>query len=183
MKRLMMVLASSVCMVASAEMPMPISQWSFEDETNLGIDSKGSNNLTAKQPETTYGTPKIYASGHLGNAVDFRRSSNVGDAFLGVANGLPKGTTPFSLSLWIKPCGNTSTTGYIIADLGITNGVPFAWTDNGHRWGGWYLRFGGDGKLVWSFDGWRSPPALSDSTDVVGAIPSGPTRTANGIRS
>ena len=174
MKRLMMVLARSVCMVASAEMPTPISQWSFEDETNLGIDSKGSNDLTAKlAASTSYDTPKINASGHLGNAVDFRRSSTpVGNAYLGAADGLPKGTTPFSLSLWIKPCANTSATGYIIADLGITGGVPGGWTIN-NTWNGWYLRFSNNGKLAWCFNGWRNPPSASGSTDVVGAIPSG----------
>ena len=153
---------------------MPISQWSFEDETNLGIDSKGSNNLTAKLVEsTTYDTPKIYADGHLGNAVDFRRSSSpVGNAYLGVADGLPKGTTPFSLSLWIKPCANTSWTGYIIAYLGITGGVPGGWTVN-NTWNGWWLRFAKDGKLAWCFNGWHSEPSASSYRDVVGAIPSG----------
>ena len=171
-KLLLVTLTMGFAAGVQAEMPLPISQWSFEDETNLGADSKGSNNLTAKQPETTYGTPKIYASGHVGNAVDFRRSSKVGDAYLGVADGLPAARTPFSLCLWIKPCGNTSSTGYIIADLGITGGVPGGW-DTYNTWQGWYLRFSGDGKLAWCFQDWHPQPSASTDKDVVGAIPSG----------
>ena len=74
MKRLLMVLASCGSAVALAEMPMPTSQWSFEDETNLGIDSKGPNNLTAKfAASTTYDTPKINTSGYLHESVKRNR--------------------------------------------------------------------------------------------------------------
>ena len=156
-----------------AELPTPIAHWTFDDSENLGADAQNAHPLTALIASSSYATPAGIADGHLNGAVNLRRSSSpVGNAFWTEPAALPTGKNPFTVSAWIRPNGATSNNGYILCHLALESGVPNGFIA-ANRWTGWYLRFGGDGKLALCFGGWRNPPAASDDKAVVGAIPSG----------
>lgn len=149
----------------------PVARWSFEDADNIGKDSVGSADLLPRIASTTYATPARTEGIYGGHGVNLRRNSSpVGNALMPDAqHGLPTGNSPFTFSGWIKSCGSHSQA-YIACYLYLTGGAPKNWETPGSRWSGWYLRFNGQNLLL-CFGGWRSPPASSDSTDIVAALP------------
>ena len=142
----------------------PIAQWSFEDAADLGADSIGTYPMSAVAGDSGSTAPSQVTDGHSGNAVRITRTGSVvGYAMLGTDQSiLPSGTSPFTVSVWIRPSSNSSKTAYIINRMQLVSGKPNAWTAP-NRWSGWLFRFVGDGdRLLVHFNGWSGTPEDSN---------------------
>lgn len=150
----------------------PIAQWSFEDAEDLGADSVGSYPFSAVAGADGSTAPSQVADGHSGNAVNISRTASViGYTMLSTSESyLPSGTSPFTVSLWIRPDSASSWSAYIINRMAITGGKAGSWTDSGSRWSGWLFRFVGGNWLLVYFNGW-SGTADNSANGAVGAIP------------
>ncbi len=152
----------------------PIAQWSFEDAENLGADSIGNYPFSPVAGDAGSTAPSQVADGHAGNALRMTRTGSVtGYAMLGPTDHiLPSGSSPFTVSVWIRPNSSSTKTAYIINRMQLVSGQPNAWTAP-NRWTGWLFRFVGDGdRLLVYFNGW-SGTAEDSRNGALAWIPAG----------
>ena len=146
----------------------PIAQWSFEDASDLGADSIGSYPFSPVAGDDGSTAPSQVADGHVGNALRITRTGSVtGYAMLTPSdNILPSGTSPFTVSVWIRPNSSSTKSAYIINRMQLVSGKPNGWTAP-NRWTGWLFRFVGNGdKLLVHFNGWSG----TDEDSAKGAL-------------
>ena len=119
----------------------PIAQWSFEDAENLGADSVGNYPFSSVAGDAGSTAPSQVADGHAGNALCITRTGSVtGYAMLGPTDHiLPSGSSPFTVSVWIRPNSSCAKSAYIINRMQLVSGQPNAWTAP-NRWTGWLFR-------------------------------------------
>lgn len=142
--------------------------WNFDDADNLVRDTTPGH----KTPliVDAYGNPPVetVADGVRGSAVHIvAPNSSTADCFLlrtGNAAALPSGTSPFTVSFWIRPRGNYGANSYILrySDNLTGNATNFSYTG----WNkGWMIATCKSGnRLIFSYlNGWREP---SNATDV-----------------
>ena len=152
----------------------PIAQWSFEDAENLGADSIGNYPFSPVAGDAGSTAPSQVADGHAGNALRMTRTGSVtGYAMLGPTDHiLPSGSSPFTVSVWIRPNSSSTKTAYIINRMQLVSGQPNAWTAP-NRWTGWLFRFVGEGdRLLVYFNGW-SGTAEDSRNGALAWIPAG----------
>ena len=150
--------AMALVLTAHGDGTGPIAQWSFEDASDLGADSIGSYPFSPVAGDDGSTAPSQVADGHVGNALRITRTSSVtGYAMLGPTDHiLPSGTSPFTVSVWIRPDSSSNKSAYIINRMQLVSGKPNGWTAP-NRWTGWLFRFVGNGdKLLVHFNGWSS---------------------------
>ena len=150
----------------------PIAQWSFEDASDLGADSVGSQTMSPAAGASGSTAPSQVTDGHSGNAVRIKRtSSTVGYAMLTPnSNYLPSGTGPLTVSLWIRPDSASHQNAYFINRMRLA-GTPAGWTSN-NRWKGWLFRFVGGDRLLVYFNNW-SGTAEDSNNGALAWIPAG----------
>ena len=152
----------------------PIAQWSFEDAENLGADSVGNYPFSSVAGDAGSTAPSQVADGHAGNALCITRTGSVtGYAMLGPTDHiLPSGSSPFTVSVWIRPNSSCAKSAYIINRMQLVSGQPNAWTAP-NRWTGWLFRFVGEGdRLLVYFNGW-SGTAEDSRNGALAWIPAG----------
>ena len=131
-----------------------VGLWNFEG-SNLGADTSGFYNLTPQSDSSQQVLPLKTSQGKYGSGLHLQQGAYLG--LLGGVQGLPAGNTSFTYSAWIKPDGQGSSNGGILAygrsGYNLCNSLRLnGWNGIWHYWYANDFGFSVDNSLVgnWS---------------------------------
>lgn len=150
--------------------------WHFEDVADIGAEALGVNAGLVEMNGSSGVSYVKQVDGLVGKGVEVKTVSGSDNSFLISAPDadLPRGTSPYTFSAWIRPYSTTVGNAYIARFQNLTLNDDGTYNDTGWGSSGWYLVSHSSGtKLSLSYPYNWSGDGGAASQKVTGDLPSG----------